>query len=377
MTYFRWQWDDIRFVGPELWTAEQLDRADCVIFVHSPETRDCYEAWETDQLKDTEANVATRMLVAAFDRVCTARRTPYRWFNVTFYSDLSVLSDCCLLGAQSGSSSEGTQTDSDCAAGPDTDSSAAYTEDGPACAGLTGSRGTPRPPETSSACVDDCLARAATGSSGSTAKPPDTSSTRAQDSFARATMTGSRGSPRPPEGDSAAGTHVMYRLMNDFSQLLSDLHRLPNNPSVLREHRLPNDSDHLDTQEGRLLYKAVVSLRQARDMFRDADSAYRLLPSRGKMCLETLTAQGDGDGCRTVAQRMDSGFDEYSISFIGPDELSAVDTEDTSSLGDRFRDINARYERNLADSRSDGWGDGLFRDGDNTSLCYSLGGRFV
>ena len=139
----------------------------------------------------------------------------------------------------------------------------------------------------------------------------------------------------------------MYRLMNDFSQLLADLHNLPNNPKVLRGCDLPIDSDHLDTQEGRQLYKAVAFLRQC-------------CQAGGRECSGACVRGDDGHVCKKFVQRLDSGFDEYSISFICPEELSVEDAEDIS-LGDRFRDINARYEKNLEDS---------------ASLCYTLGGRY-
>lgn len=354
VTYFRWHLDDIRFVGPEAWAVEQIELADCVIFVHSPETKDCYEAWKTMQLKENESDMVTRMLTTVFDY--TAKNTRRRWFSVTFHSDLSAVSDSSILVTRLHTSLKETQTALDCSAGSETNRNAAGTEvpcspeispagteDSPERT-ATGSRDTPDSLKTISAGTEGSPTRTETGSHG-TPRSSETRSAGSEDSPAR-TATGSHCTPRSSE-TSSSGTHV-YRLMNDFSQLLADLHNLPNNPKVLRGCDLPIDSDHLDTQEGRQLYKAVAFLRQC-------------CQAGGRECSGACVRGDDGHVCKKFVQRLDSGFDEYSISFICPEELSVEDAEDIS-LGDRFRDINARYEKNLEDS---------------ASLCYTLGGRYA
>ena len=246
--------------------------------------------------------------------------------------------------------------------------------------------------------------------------------------------------------------------MNDFTRLLADLHGLPNTPGLLRGRDLPLDSDHLDTQEGRHLYRAVAALRgqnsdpldtqegrqpyqgavpslrgqgldtqKGRQLYQAAVASlsgqgcearegggggecWRVAGSRPQAeaderracrCFEDAPEGGGGGGCWRVAgfrpqaderrvcrcfedagHRLDSGFDECDVSFVGPDaqcdvsfvgpddlSVSCADTE-AESLGERFRAINARYEREL----------GLELE-DSASLsishCYSLGGRFV
>ena len=114
VTYFRWQSEDIRFVGPEAWTVEQMDKADRVLFVHSPETDACYEAWRSGRPAErVGGDTAVRMLVAAFDRLSTAHNDASsqrrrKCFNVTFGSDLSGTSASrLLLLAPGGASPEG------------------------------------------------------------------------------------------------------------------------------------------------------------------------------------------------------------------------------------------------------------------------------
>ncbi|KAK7101943.1 hypothetical protein V1264_020244 [Littorina saxatilis] len=346
VTYFRWLLDDIRPLGPALWTFEQMEKADRVVFVHSPDTRGCYDTWKAGQTKEKEGSLEVRIIMAAFDYIFehTASR---KLFNVTFHSDLPYVDSCFFfqpsLVSQSFPASKGAN------------------------------------PAKSEECNETSLRSTS----------PKSVNTRT------------------------------YRLMNDFSQFLADLHTLPNVPSAFMERNLPFNADHLDTPEGRQLYKAVASLgigeendddsvrgtvfggKQYIERYHNEEEKARAIgdrfgilgeqemkgrasyPQSGWDCFPQKELRDNPKGTdyhtkkearlfrgsdgfhehKEQAVKIDSGFDERCLDFIGPDELSAVDT-DASSLGDRFRGLNARYKRNMEECES-------------CADCYTLGGRYV
>ena len=109
MTYFRWQLEDVEFLGPQLWAAEQLDRADCVVFVHSPDV-----SGQGDGQVDRDRDVAVGILSAVFQHVSRGtREARVRWFNVTFQPDLRVADGVSLL-SQFCSPTEGSVCASQC-----------------------------------------------------------------------------------------------------------------------------------------------------------------------------------------------------------------------------------------------------------------------
>jgi hypothetical protein len=156
--------------------------------------------------------------------------------------------------------------------------------------------------------------------------------------------------------DNSCPQHL-YRLMNDFSALLADIHGLPQHPKAFKGHNpaLPTDSQHLASQHGRELYAAVASLRttlldQNGDEEDNAGSeAEDLHAEQGDK--ELGWSQQDGFGLATSVtleplRGMDSGFSDsrsYS-SFVPPDDVCSAADVDMTSLSERFREVNARYD---------------------------------
>ncbi|KAL8588496.1 hypothetical protein ACOMHN_022283 [Nucella lapillus] len=291
VTYARWQKDELlqSAGGPEEWTVKQLVRSDRVIFVHSPDTRDCYEAWRLGLLKGKQNDVEVRILATVFQHVSKAERSSSSsaWFDITFCADFS--------GASGGDFSL-----------------VSPGEKWPAC----GRGWVKQGQNTADAETEKATAR------WSLAKGVNVTSSNPRSFY--------------------------YLLMNDFSRLLADLHNLPNSPRVFKDRDLPVDSQHLDTQKGRALYKAVAAFN-----------------SGPKGC-SGEGPTGDHYPAKAGTQKIDSGFQDMDhLSFFAPEDLSIVDSESVS-LAERFHAVNARYELAMVAERE------MFHP-----ECYSLGGRFV
>ncbi|XP_076447536.1 uncharacterized protein LOC143284596 [Babylonia areolata] len=299
--YPRWHSRDIVTQGPQAWAAQHLVTADSVLFLHSPETQDCYEAWKLGLLKANDNDVEVRILSTVFDHVFGGKLASRKWFDVTFHSEF-------------------------CKAADGVWSSVLADVDWHRCGSISNVEG-----------------RANDSGKGGTNNT----------SFAETDMTHQSTSKST---DSRPSTGRFYLLMNDLSQLLADLHNVPNLPAVFRDHRLPLDADHLDSHEGRQLYRAVAILHGdslgCSDTHRSANTQH-------------TADTGDGYPGVTGVQRVDSGYEDMSLSFIAPEELSVVDSEGVS-LSERFHVLNVRYEMAVTGEQL------AYR-----SECYSLGSRYV
>ncbi|KAK7499488.1 hypothetical protein BaRGS_00009140 [Batillaria attramentaria] len=315
VTYFRWHLDEVRSVGPAVWLRQQTEKAHRIVFVHTPDTYSCYKAWklgQSDVMCDEDKDKMTESLLhAAFDLLHDSHEVETRWMDVTFFSENFV---CGFRRRQLSNNS------------------------------------------------DSGLLRAE--NSDMKDWPQETGPVRTPGYDARSQKMS------PPSSG-------VYRLMDDFSQFVADLHAVNNNALDLMNHQLPTEFDHLDTEEGMQLSRAIASLRFTKEV------ALRQGPCLGKPTAERNHLD------KTGMRRFDSGYDEEPISFmapddmftevaslgsryhgtafIGPDEISAIGT-DVSSLGDRFRAINARYELMNAAPEA---------DSASYSDCYSLGARYV
>lgn len=305
--YYRWHLDELLREGPEDWVNRHIENADWVAFVHTPDTEQKFWEWRTArEMSAGDTDVLTdRMLAQVFDDV---GRSPEKCLNVTFLSSGLLAASFWRSVSSERSRKHVNQSSSDIMP----------------------------------------LDRLCHGSISFENKDCHWNA-MGNDSELKEEMEGRQ------LHEAAKESPRVYRLMNDFSAFLADIHKLQPGTVSLKSRGLPVDADHLSTQEGRSLYRSVAVLRgnltaACRDVHR-CSSKYS--------CAARNTPEDPGQ-----EERIDSGFDDdYSPSFISPEELSLEDMG-MMSVNEVLHALNARC----------GWEEkGSIHPPD----CYSLGWRDV